>query len=73
VAGARAKYGISERWACRLLRQWRGTQRYKPLQRVDEDALGSAVALVKSGGTTRYIYTPLGTLDGYASSAVNTM
>jgi len=43
VAQARAKYGISERWACRLLHQWRGTQRYAPLRRVDEDALTTAI------------------------------
>ena len=43
MAQARAKYGISERWACRLLHQWRGTQRYAPLRRVDEDALTTAI------------------------------
>ena len=30
---------MSERYACRLLGQWRGTQRYEPIHRVDEDAL----------------------------------
>ncbi len=34
---------MSERWACRLLQQWRGTQRYVPLQRVDEDQLTAAI------------------------------
>jgi putative transposase len=33
VAQARAKYGISERWTCRLMRQWRGTQRDTALRR----------------------------------------
>ena len=33
------KYGVSEREACRVLQQWRGTQRYVPLVRADEDAL----------------------------------
>ncbi len=40
---ARQEYGLSERHACRLLGQWRGTQRYGPLQRTDEDALTRAI------------------------------
>ena len=36
---ARRKYGVSERQACRVLKQWRGTQRYQPEHRTDEDAL----------------------------------
>jgi putative transposase len=43
VARARQEYGLSERHACRLLGQWRGTQRYGPLQRTDEDALTRAI------------------------------
>jgi hypothetical protein len=31
--------GMSERWACRLVNQPRGTQRYRLTQREDEDAL----------------------------------
>ncbi len=34
---------MSERQACRLLGQWRGTQRYEPTQRTDEDALTRAI------------------------------
>ena len=34
---------MSERYACRLLGQWRGTQRYEPIHRVDEDALTRAI------------------------------
>jgi len=48
VPQVRAKYGISERWACRLLQQWRGTQRYVPLRQVDEDALSGAVLALAS-------------------------
>ena len=33
------KCGVSEREACRVLKQWRGTQRYVPLVRADENAL----------------------------------
>jgi hypothetical protein len=55
VAQARAKYGISERWACRLLRQWRGTQRYSPLRRVDEDELTAAI-IALAGNYGRYGY-----------------
>ena len=36
---AREKHDLSERHACRLVKQWRGTQRYQPIQRMDEDAL----------------------------------
>jgi putative transposase len=43
VAGARTKYGLSERRACRLLGQPRGTQRYVPVPRADEDALTRAI------------------------------
>ena len=34
---------MSERGACRLLGQWRGTQRYLVTQRNDEDALTRAI------------------------------
>ena len=34
---------MSERHACRLLGQWRGTQRYEPEPRLDEDALTRAI------------------------------
>jgi transposase InsO family protein len=39
VEHARRKYGVSERQACRVLQQWRGTQRYVPLYRTEENAL----------------------------------
>ena len=35
--------GMSERWACRLVNQPRGTQRYQLTQREDEDALTRAI------------------------------
>ena len=37
------KYGVSERYACRVLGQWRGTQRYLPMDRPDEEALTEAM------------------------------
>ena len=43
VEHAREQHGLSERYACRLLGQWRGTQRYEPIHRVDEDALTRAI------------------------------
>jgi hypothetical protein len=46
---------VSERWACRLLHQWRGTQRYAPLQRVDEDRLTAAI-IALAGQYGRYGY-----------------
>ena len=40
---AREQHGLSERHACRLLGQWRGTQRYEPMHRLDEEELTRAV------------------------------
>lgn len=45
---ARAKYQLSERWACRLLGQHRGTQRYTPIRRADEDELTAAIIALAS-------------------------
>ena len=43
VTGAREKYRLSERQACRIVGQPRGTQRYTVIARADEDALTKAV------------------------------
>jgi putative transposase len=48
VAGVRERYQISERWVCRLLFQWRGTQRYLPSVRENEDALTRAIIALAS-------------------------
>lgn len=49
------RFAVSERRACRLVRQPRGTQRYRPTQTADEDALTQAiVALAAEYG--RYGY-----------------
>ena len=45
---AREKYEVSERHACRLLGQWRRTQRYAAIQRIDEDALTEAIVALAS-------------------------
>lgn len=45
---AREQYGMRERHACRLLEQWRGTQRYEPIQRNDEDELTRAIVTLAS-------------------------
>ena len=45
---AREKYELSERHACRLVKQWRGTQRYQPIQRMDEDALTRTIITLAS-------------------------
>jgi putative transposase len=51
----REKYEVSKQHACRLLGQWRRTQRYAAIQRIDEDALTEAlVALARKYG--RYGY-----------------
>ena len=45
---AREKYEVSERHACRLLGQWRRTQRYAAIQRIDEDALTQDIITLAS-------------------------
>ncbi|MDD5089183.1 MAG: IS3 family transposase [bacterium] len=45
---AREEYGLSERQACRLLGQWRGTQRYTPILQSDEDVLTRAIITLAS-------------------------
>ena len=45
---ARKKYGVSERQACRVLKQGRGTQRYQLAHRTDEDALTQAIIALAS-------------------------
>ena len=52
---ARESYQVSERHACRLLGQWRGTQRYEVIHRTDEDALTrDIVALASEYGRFGY-------------------
>jgi putative transposase len=48
VEHAREKHELCERHACRLVNQWRGTQRYLPNQRRDEDALTRAIITLAS-------------------------
>ena len=61
----RQRHGVSERHASRLLGQWRGTQRYRPTHRPDEEALTCAVvALASQYG--RYGYRRVTALLGTA-------
>ena len=48
VEHACQEHGISERHACRLVSQWRATQRYRPMPRTDEDALTEAIIALAS-------------------------
>ena len=48
VSGIQEKYGLSERHACRIVSQPRGTQRYVPTLRADEDALTRAIVALAS-------------------------
>jgi transposase InsO family protein len=48
VARIREKYRLSERQACRIVGQPRGTQRYAALIRADEDALTRAIIALAS-------------------------
>ena len=56
VVSHACEHGVSERHACLLLGQPRGTQRYRPTQREDEDRLTQAiVALASQYG--RYVWS----------------
>jgi putative transposase len=48
VSRIREKYRLSERHACRIVSQPRGTQRYAPTLRADEDALTQAIIALAS-------------------------
>jgi len=48
VEHAREAYAVSERHACRLLGQWRRTQRYAAIPRIDEEALTEAIVALAS-------------------------
>jgi putative transposase len=48
VEHAREEYEVSERHACRLLGQWRRTQRYAAIPRIDEEALTEAIVALAS-------------------------
>ncbi|MGZ9111909.1 MAG: IS3 family transposase [Rhodoplanes sp.] len=48
VERVRGKYGLSERHACRMVGQPRGTQRYTTIVRADEDALTQAIIALAS-------------------------
>jgi len=42
------RYGVSQRLACRILGQPRGTQRYLPIKRPDEDILTERIIALAS-------------------------
>ena len=55
MSHARQTHGLSERLACRVVKQPRGTRRYRPTQRDDEDTLTQAiVTLAGQYGRDRY-------------------
>ena len=55
MAHAQHKHAVTERRACRLAHQPRGTQRYRPTQRADEDQLTRAI-ITLAGQYGRYGY-----------------
>jgi putative transposase len=55
VAHVRKRHGVSERHACRVLRQPRSTQRYRPIIRDDEEPLTAAIIQL-AGQYGRYGY-----------------
>lgn len=68
MEGIREKYGLSERHACRIVGQHRGTQRYVPTVLADEDALTHAiVALASEYG--RYGYRRVTAITSGASTS----
>ena len=71
VERIREKYGLSERQACRIVGQPRGTQRYTVIVRADEDALTRAIiALASQYG--RYGYRRITALLNDAGWCVGT-
>jgi len=48
VDAARQKYGLSERLACRIVGQTRGTQRYLPALKLDENELTPNIVYLAS-------------------------
>jgi hypothetical protein len=48
VRHACENYPVTERQACRLLGQWRGTQRYEGIARADEDKRTAAIIALAS-------------------------
>ena len=48
MLGIQEKYGLPERQACRIVGQPRGTQRYVPTVRADEDALTRSIVTLAS-------------------------
>ena len=70
VEHVRQKFGVSERFACRVLGQHRSTQRKMPRGRADEDALtADIIALDSQHG--RYGYRRITALLRAAGWAVN--
>ena len=64
-------YRVSERQACRLLGQWRGTQRYEGIARADEDALTQAIiALASEYGRYGYL---IGEGNGTVSDTIGSL
>ena len=55
MSHARQAHGLSERRACLVVKQPRGTQRYRPTQRDDEDRLTQAIVTL-AGRYGRYGY-----------------
>ena len=69
MARVREKYGLTERHACRIVGQPRGTQRYTAIVRADEDALTQAIlALAAQYG--RYGYRRIAKLLEEAAAIV---
>jgi hypothetical protein len=66
VEHARKQYEVSERRACRVVRQWRRTQRYVSLRRKDEDELTQAI-LTLAAKYGRYGYRRITAAGRYAS------
>ena len=56
-----AQFGVSERRACALLRQPRATQRYRPVERDDEEPLTKRIIELASA-YGRYGYRRIGAL-----------
>src|ERR1700728_1974303 len=71
VRHARENYQVPERHACRLLGQWRGTQRYEVIYRSDEDALTREIVALasRSGASEQFPIRAAVGLQQYSSGS----
>jgi hypothetical protein len=71
VLHAEQKHGLGERWACRLVNQPRGTQRYQPTQRADIRSIAFVFVLSLGAGIFFGLAPLLSAIQGNLSESLN--